>query len=920
MINKTYIVNLARRKDKREHMENEISRLNQKGININHCFFEAVDGNNSEILSKYQFNIPNWFDPNSGKAMTNGEVGCALSHYSIWKDIVTSVENKILPDDCNVLIVEDDVIFMDNFLEKFKLYTGEIKCAYDMVYVHRKPLNASGEPKISQHIIKIKKRKSYWTCGYVLTYSGAKKLVDSNYTNNLIPVDEFLPIMYECDVFGYEKIYQSCAKLKCYAITPSLLKLTSNAFTDSETFHSEPCLDNNNFVFGDNKKFTMIYIGPLVGHKYQRFVYYCKLYAIPCIMIDYNDHLSQIHLLKTELESWSTEKINSTLIMVISITKLDQCDIIPIAPPTEIVEKFLTMATNENSIIVCKTDSYNGKMLFCAWGNKIQNLINQYFEKSNNSIKNITLSQVIRLYSGGNNFGDNKYEIFQLLNKDNAITFDHKSSRIINAQTKTTPSIIFANDENSVILLNKIENYTGTGWNEYYGYRISTNNGQMQKILSLPSIYMSFNLGYNNNILKIIHNIDYPKELLTIKINRIGENENNNENNNEIIYKDENDLHRQDIINFLESDAQYYFFIDRSCVFDNPKILKELLATNKDVVAPFLRRGNEAWTNFWGDLDEKGYYKRSFDYFDIIDNKRQGCWNVPYITGSYLIKREIIESNPTLFDDNIEIDLDMRLCYNLRSQSVFMYVSNINRYGYLEDMSKPTANLVQPVSNSDPNKEVSLYDIFNRKEEWENKYLHPKYLQFKNNLEKIPYSELCNDIYNFPLFSEIFCVELIARMESYGKWSKGKDEHNDPRLGKNYYENVPTVDVQLFEVGLDKHWHEIVFSYIAPMTRVLYNSYKTKDINLAFVVKYRFEDQSSLAPHHDASTYTVNIALNSGNHIDYENGGCRFIRQNYVLKNQDPGMCCIHPGRLTAYHEGLPITWGTRYILVSFIN
>ena len=102
--------------------------------------------------------------------------------------------------------------------------------------------------------------------------------------------------------------------------------------------------------------------------------------------------------------------------------------------------------------------------------------------------------------------------------------------------------------------------------------------------------------------------------------------------------------------------------------------------------------------------------------------------------------------------------------------------------------------------------------------------------------------------------------------------------------------------------------------------RVLYNNYKTKDINLAFVVKYSVENQQSLEPHHDASVYTVNIALNRGNGIDYDGGGCRFIRQNYILRNQDPGMCCVHPGRLTAYHEGLSVTAGTRYILVSFIN
>ena len=76
------------------------------------------------------------------------------------------------------------------------------------------------------------------------------------------------------------------------------------------------------------------------------------------------------------------------------------------------------------------------------------------------------------------------------------------------------------------------------------------------------------------------------------------------------------------------------------------------------------------------------------------------------------------------------------------------------------------------------------------------------------------------------------------------------------------------------------------------------------------------DGQQNLSPHHDSSTYTVNIALND----EYEGGGCRFIRQDVKLLNQKISYSSIHPGRLTHYHEGLPITSGKRYILVSFIN
>ena len=44
-----------------------------------------------------------------------------------------------------------------------------------------------------------------------------------------------------------------------------------------------------------------------------------------------------------------------------------------------------------------------------------------------------------------------------------------------------------------------------------------------------------------------------------------------------------------------------------------------------------------------------------------------------------------------------------------------------------------------------------------------------------------------------------------------------------------------------------------------------------------FVVRYRPDEQPSLRPHHDSSTYTINIALNHAG-IDYEGGGCKFLR------------------------------------------
>jgi len=86
-----------------------------------------------------------------------------------------------------------------------------------------------------------------------------------------------------------------------------------------------------------------------------------------------------------------------------------------------------------------------------------------------------------------------------------------------------------------------------------------------------------------------------------------------------------------------------------------------------------------------------------------------------------------------------------------------------------------------------------------------------------------------------------------------------------------------------------------------------------------FMVRYRPDEQPSLRPHHDASTYTINIAMNRVG-VDYEGGGCRFLRYNCSVTDTKKGWMLMHPGRLTHYHEGLLVTNGTRYIMISFID
>lgn len=905
MICKTFVVNLTRRADKRVHMEAEFAKLKEMGTDLNHEFFQAIDGADSEAISKFNFDAANWHDPNNLKKMTMGEVGCSLSHWSIWNEVVKLVEkNKEFPENSNFLILEDDVIFLDNFESNCKSYIEEIDIIpFDMIYLHRKPLNARNEANMTKHIVNV--HKSYWTCAYIIKYSGAKKLVNSGFLNNLIPVDEFLPVMYGYTANGFEKYFETAEKLRCFAVSPSLLKLTANAFNDSETFHSGAFSSpsDKKFIFEDGKEFVCFYAGPRIGHSYDRFQKYCKLYGIPVTLVDFPTDYFQVDTWNTYFLSWAPERLKSTFVIMIVVSPTDTCNIIPVSSPTEILQNFKLVINKPDQIVLSRGDKNTSKMIICGWAQNISKQLKSYQDYTKNfaNPKTKTFSMMMAISAIMNNdimITDNKSYLFHLLDTGD-IKYNHKSSKVIVSKNDVTPCIILASDKNSIVSLNRAEDYTGNGWNEYYGFSVPKQpTTSDQPTSAQPRIYISYRPG--TNIINFMSKINYPKDLMKIAVN------------------DQFEISKK----FLESDCDYYFFINNKCVLENPETLNELLSMNKDVIAPMLRSGDNAWTNFWGDLDEKGYYRRSFDYFDIIDNKRQGCWNVPYITNSYLIKRNILEKNPGIFTDESQMDLDMRICYNLRKADMFMYVCNLSRYGYLmsKEQYKISNEINEDLASIISTGDVTLFSIFDRRQEWEQKYLHPNIRDNIKNMAKIKYSEVCSDIYTFMLFTEDFCTDLIKLAETNNKWSGGRNQHKDPRLGSDYYENVPTVDVQLFQLGLEKIWNEIVFNYIAKVAHELYSYYITKSINLAFVVRYKYEEQNSLRPHHDSSSYTVNIALNRGKGVDYTEGGCRFIRQNYVLKDQEPGSCAIHCGRLVAYHEGLPITSGTRYILVSFIN
>lgn len=355
-----------------------------------------------------------------------------------------------------------------------------------------------------------------------------------------------------------------------------------------------------------------------------------------------------------------------------------------------------------------------------------------------------------------------------------------------------------------------------------------------------------------------------------------------------------------------DENCEYYFSVDADVVLTNPRTLKILIEQNRKIIAPLVTRHGKLWSNFWGALSPDGYYARSEDYVDIVQGNRVGIWNVPYMANVYLIKGKTLRSemNERNYFVRDKLDPDMALCRNAREMGVFMYISNRHEFGRLLS----TANYNISHFNND------LWQIFENPVDWKEKYINRDYAKiFTENIVEQP----CPDVFWFPIFSEKACDELVEEMEHYGQWSGGK--HHDSRISGGY-ENVPTDDIHMKQIGLENVWLHFIREFIAPVTLKVFAGYYTKGFALLnFVVKYSPERQRSLRPHHDASTFTINIALNNVGE-DFQGGGCKFLRYNCSIESPRKGWSFMHPGRLTHLHEGLPVKNGTRYIAVSFID
>jgi GR25 family glycosyltransferase involved in LPS biosynthesis len=177
-----FVINLDRRPDRLQHMSTQLKEY--KWIRC-----PAADGKDASLKSlrmKGWYPDVLWRDPLLKRQLTNTEVGCFISHYKCWEKIVETNRPAI--------IFEDDIELIKPFdLEEI----GAIVESCDILYLGYREMSEA----VDVGTFLQRPTYPYLLSSYCLTPSGAKKLIDTHIKNNIIPVDEYVPLM-----IGYDHV------------------------------------------------------------------------------------------------------------------------------------------------------------------------------------------------------------------------------------------------------------------------------------------------------------------------------------------------------------------------------------------------------------------------------------------------------------------------------------------------------------------------------------------------------------------------------------------------------------------------------------------------------------------------------------------------------------------------------------------
>ena len=159
-VDNVYLINMDNDDDRLKKVTKECDKVNIK--------FERFPGLKVSDLSQ---NILDKYIPEEiQKYGTNGMIGCGLSHLFIWQDAIQKNYK-------NILVLEDDVHFTDDFNEYLEHVMEELPKDYDILYLGYKDLFRCEPPKNEKFNYIYKPYYPLLTHAMIISNKGLKKLI-----------------------------------------------------------------------------------------------------------------------------------------------------------------------------------------------------------------------------------------------------------------------------------------------------------------------------------------------------------------------------------------------------------------------------------------------------------------------------------------------------------------------------------------------------------------------------------------------------------------------------------------------------------------------------------------------------------------------------------------------------------------------
>ena len=170
-------------------MENEFHRLNISAKRLDATWWKTVPTDEANALYSIDLNKEQYYKP-----LSNGEKGCYASHIRAWKILLESDAEKIV-------VLEDDISLNDEFIKILDAIDKSDQ-EWDMIKLigreRNEKIKSSENLLGTQNLIRYNKIPSC-TTGYVLSRSGAKKLISSRIPFGR-PIDIDLRFFWENDL------------------------------------------------------------------------------------------------------------------------------------------------------------------------------------------------------------------------------------------------------------------------------------------------------------------------------------------------------------------------------------------------------------------------------------------------------------------------------------------------------------------------------------------------------------------------------------------------------------------------------------------------------------------------------------------------------------------------------------------------